>query len=76
MINPNRIHRSRAVIIQIGHGGMNFKVKLPRGHVISGWDLPRKFKVGDEVNIQAGFSICLDGYFVKTVNKIRNRVAA
>lgn len=76
MINPNRIHRARATVSEIGHGGMNFKVTLPNGHKVSGWDLPAKFKLGEEVNIQAGYSICLDGYFIKTINKVRARKAA
>jgi len=76
MINPNRVHRSRATISEIGHGGMNFKVTLPNGHKVSGWDLSPKFSMGEQVNIQAGFSIMLDGYYIKTVNKVRERKAA
>lgn len=59
MINPSRVHRSRAVITSISLGGGNFKVRVPSGYEIQGWDLPSKFKVGETVNIQAQFSICL-----------------
>jgi len=76
MINPWRVHRSRATITDIQRDGRCFTVTTPRGHKIEGWDLPAKFKLGEEVNIQSNFSICLDRYTVKTVNKIRNRGVA
>lgn len=77
MINPNRVHRSRATIVEIGFGGRNFKVRLANStSVIDGWDLPKGFALFQEVNIQAQFSICLDRYNVKTVNKTRDRKAA
>jgi hypothetical protein len=71
MINPNRIHRSRAVITKIG--SIESKVKLPHGHEIIAWtsDIPAGLNVGDAVNIQARYSIMLDQYVCKTVRKIK-----
>ena len=69
MINPNKVHRSRATITEINHGA--FIATLPSGHKLKGWDLPSKFNLGEQVNIQSQFSICLDGYYIKTVNKVR-----
>ena len=74
MINPWKVHRSRAVIKEIK--GIVFTVQLPNGHRINGYDLPKKFKVGDEVNIQAQFYITSDCYLVKTVNSIRHKKGA
>ncbi len=74
MINPWRIHRSRAVIHSIGT--VESKVKLvPRGHIITAWtsDLPANAKVGEQVNIQANFSITMDAYCCKTVRRVPKR---
>lgn len=71
MINPNRIHRIRnATIIELGsHGSIKCKSK---GTTFSGWiDKPNRFSMGDKVNLQVQFSICLDGYTIKTANKPR-----
>lgn len=74
MINPNRTHRAKATITKLGMYLSEFK--LVNGHSVSGFDIDSKFKVGDVVNIQASYSICLDRYVVKTVNFPRTKKAA
>lgn len=74
MINPNRVHRSRAVITLIQHYKSEFR--LPNGHIVRGFDLPAKFKVGDVVNIQASFNITLDCYCVKPVRHVSKKQLA
>jgi hypothetical protein len=71
MINPDRVHRSRAVISRIGT--VQSEVRLQSGHAITAWtsDLPEGAAVGDEVNVQAQFSITLDSYVCITVRRVR-----
>lgn len=73
MINPNRVHRARATIIELPKSLYGtFKVKLAwNGAIVEGYDLPKGFKVGDVVNIQGQYSIMSQAYMVETVRKIR-----
>lgn len=74
MINPWRMYRSRAVIIDIPKGlYQEFSVKLQNGHILKGYDLPAGFKIGETVNIKAQWSVVADRYTVRTVRKIRKR---
>ena len=71
MINPNKIHRSRAVIESIG--AVEVKLRLPSGALILSWTdrLPKGSTVGQAVNIQASYSIMLESYVAKTIRKLR-----
>lgn len=72
MINPNRIHRTTAVIHALGNVESKVRV-LKTGAVITAWtsDLPKDSKVGDFVNIQANFSITMDAYCCNTVRRCK-----
>lgn len=74
MVNPNRVHRTRAIITKLGICMSEFKTL--KGYTVRGFDIDPKFMVGDEVNIQCQFSIVLDQYIVKTVNFPRKRTVA
>lgn len=67
MINPDRVHRSKAVIASTN----GRKHILVRGHAVECFEDLSKFSVGETVNIQAKFSIMLDKYVAKTVRKIK-----
>lgn len=72
MINPWRVHRARAVI-----GKTNGKtIVLVKGRPVECFEDLSKFEVGETVNVQASFSICLDQYVIKTVRKIKTRKVA
>ena len=71
MINPNRVHRAKAIVINKGHG--YYTVRLDNGHELTGYDLPDKIQVGDRVNIQASFSIMSDRYVVRAINNNPSR---
>lgn len=76
MINPNRIHRARGVVVEIQSMtcGNSYKVRVVKGDhwtIIEGYDLPKGIKVGDAVNIQARFSIMSDSYVAKTARLIK-----
>jgi hypothetical protein len=70
VINPNRVHRAKAIVEEIGP--VQFRVRLIKNRApIIGFDMPKGIQVGDLVNIQASFSITLDQYVVRTVRKPR-----
>lgn len=77
MINPNRVHRSKAVIVSLYQSKFDTSltkatVKVARGHTIEGYVPVKSFSVGQTVNIQAQFSIMSDMYIVRTMRKIRH----
>lgn len=74
MINPDRVHRLKAVITKIGT--VESRVLVNRyGRGIIAWtdQLPKGAQVGDPVNIQVKFSIMLDQYVCVTVRKVRTK---
>lgn len=72
MINPNRIHRAKA-IVAITNGRKTIQVKT---RPVECFEDLSSFMVGEIVNIQASFSIALDRYVIRTVRKIKNRKTA
>lgn len=76
MINPNKMYRlknAKVTLINPITERCEFKSK---GTTFYGWIKNPKFTLGDRVNLQVQFSICLDSYIVHTANKPRNRKAA
>lgn len=71
MINPSRIHRAKAIVTRVFYN--TYEVTLANGSVIKGWDLPRGISLGDSVNVQCQYSICLDCYTVVTINNNKSR---
>jgi hypothetical protein len=70
MINPNRVHRAKAIVVEFSKSRSSFKVRLTQnGALVEGFDLPKNVELGDLVNVQASYSIVLDRYIVKTVRK-------
>jgi hypothetical protein len=76
VINPSRVHRAKAVIYAIGL--VESRVQIAKsGAVITAWtsDLPKDAEVGERVNVQANFSITMDGYVCRTVRRPRSTKA-
>lgn len=70
MINPNKIHRAKAIVTAMTQSRSCYNVRLSsNGALLEGFDLPKNIEIGDLVNIQAQYSIILDTYVVKTINK-------
>ncbi len=78
MINPNRTHRAKGTITKIREchfePGHEVTVLVKGRSEISGWVNAKGLNVGDTVNVQAQFSICLDRYTLSTVRKPRNSI--
>lgn len=74
MINPNKVHTARAVISEIPKGlHQTYSVKLEwNGATVRGYDLPKRFKVGDRVSIKADYSITADQYMIRSIRKARS----
>ena len=72
MINPNRVHRAKALVESFTTSRSGFKVRLTtNGALIEGFDLPKNIETGDLVNIQAQWSIVLDQYIVNSIRKAK-----
>ncbi len=77
MINPNRLYRGKGIITKTlpeFNTGLNMVYVEVNGHEIYGYNFPRKFKVGEQVNIQAQYSITGERYIIKTINRPRRKV--
>lgn len=74
MINPNKVHKDKGIIISIPKGlYQTYQVKLIRnGAIIEGYDLPKRFKLNDKVNIQASYSIVVEQYLIRAIRKARS----
>jgi hypothetical protein len=72
MINPNRVHRIKGKVESIGPHTGNVRVKS-KGTSFEGWPktMPKGLQVGEWVNCQVQFSICLDRYTIQTCNRPR-----
>jgi len=76
MINPDRLHRTKAIITHIEKFGESsyFKFKLDNGHLLeSSYFLNRKIKqyaIGQVVSVHVKFSIIGDHYHVVKLGKI------
>jgi hypothetical protein len=73
MINPNRMHRARG-IVKYKHPhcpDLGGKIEV-NGHDLQTYVDLSKFQIGQVVNVQAQFSICLDQYIIKTVRKVKS----
>ncbi len=71
MINPSRVHRSRGVIKSKHNVADLGGIITVKGQDIQTYVDLSRFELGQIVNIQVSFSIMLDQYIIKTVNKIR-----
>ena len=76
MINPWKVHSARAVVAEIPKGlYQTYKVRLESGSLVEGYDLPKRFTVGDAVCIKASFSIMGDRYMINSIRKAPKRGA-
>ena len=70
IINPNANHKARGVITDIPKGLYSmYTVTLENGGKVYGHDLPKRFKVGDKVCIQAMYSIVAEKYMINSIRK-------
>ena len=77
MINPWKVHSARAVVAEIPKGlYQTYKVRLVHnGGLVEGYDLPARFRAGDEVCIRARFSIVSDRYMIDSIRKAPAKLA-
>ncbi len=84
MINPSCMYRAKALVVEfetLSTGDRIYFVQYlftrggqtKLGSVMKTFPIPELFDVGQMVNIQFKFSIALDQYVIKTINKPRKR---
>lgn len=74
MIDPNNHYGPVKGTIKTAHGSAGlYTVYTKQGGDYLGYDLPKRFKLGDNVTIKLRYSITLDRFSIVSIRK-RNKV--